>query len=220
MNKIKHIIWDWNGTLVDDAWLFVELMNKVLKKRGLPLITLTDYKNTFCFPLEKYYQNLGFNFNDEPYEIPSMEFVDFYNTNKFRPILYPRATELINKIKRAGINNYILSAQNHHSLLELVDFYNLKNLFKEIKGTDNLHARGKDLMAEQLLDFSNKADNVLFIGDTNLDVQIATHYQSHIIGLTFGHQSKDRFPVLKNLTLVDSFEDLYSYLTLKLMENQ
>ena len=74
-------------------------------------------------------------------------------------------------------------------------------------------------MASQLLDFPNNIDNVLFIGDTNLDVQIANNYQSEIIGLTFGHQSKDRFPVVKKLTLVDSFDDLYSYLTSKLMEN-
>ena len=219
MNKIKHIIWDWNGTLVDDAWLFVELMNQVLKKRALPLITLADYKNNFCFPLEKYYQKLGFDFDVEPYEIPSIEFIELYKINKFRPTLYPGAIELINKIKKTGIRNYILSAQNHHSLLELIDFYNLKDLFQKIKGTDNLHARGKDLLASQLLDFSN-IDNVLFIGDTNLDVQIANDYQSKIIGLTFGHQSKSRFPIMKNLTLVDSFDDLYSCLTLKLMENQ
>ena len=220
MSKIKHIIWDWNGTLVDDAWLFVELMNRVLKKRNLPLITLTDYKNTFCFPLEKYYQNLGFDFNIEPYEIPSIEFVDLYNANKFRPTLYPMAFELIYKIKNAGISNYILSAQNHSSLLELIDFYDLKNLFKKIRGTDNLHARGKDLIANQLLDFSSNKGSVLFIGDTNLDVQIAKRYQSEIIGLTFGHQSKSRFPIMKNLTLVDSFDDLCSCLTLKLKENQ
>jgi len=35
--KIKNIIWDWNGTIVDDAWVFVEIMNRVLKREGLPL---------------------------------------------------------------------------------------------------------------------------------------------------------------------------------------
>ena len=47
--QIKHIIWDWNGTLIDDAWLFVDLMNCVLKKRRLPIINIVDYQNTFCF---------------------------------------------------------------------------------------------------------------------------------------------------------------------------
>ena len=45
MGQIKNIIWDWNGTIVNDAFLFVEIMNGVLKKEGLPLISLEDYKN-------------------------------------------------------------------------------------------------------------------------------------------------------------------------------
>ena len=77
MNKIKHIIWDWNGSIVDDAWLFVDLMNVVLKKRGLPKISIADYQETFCFPLEDYYKKLGFDFKKEPYLVPSLEFIKF-----------------------------------------------------------------------------------------------------------------------------------------------
>ena len=29
--KYKNIIWDWNGTIVDDAYLFVDIMNKTLE---------------------------------------------------------------------------------------------------------------------------------------------------------------------------------------------
>ena len=39
--KYKHIIWDWNGTLVDDTWLFVDIMNGVLKNRNLNRINLS-----------------------------------------------------------------------------------------------------------------------------------------------------------------------------------
>ncbi|MDH5646585.1 MAG: hypothetical protein OEZ01_11285, partial [Candidatus Heimdallarchaeota archaeon] len=31
--RYEHIIWDWNGTLLDDAWLCVEIMNSMLAKR-------------------------------------------------------------------------------------------------------------------------------------------------------------------------------------------
>ena len=34
--KIENIIWDWNGTIVDDAWVFVEVMNDLLKKKCTP----------------------------------------------------------------------------------------------------------------------------------------------------------------------------------------
>ena len=51
---IKNIFWDWNGTLVDDAYLFVEIMNVTLLKHGLPQISIKEYKKSFCFPIQKY----------------------------------------------------------------------------------------------------------------------------------------------------------------------
>ena len=36
--KYSHILWDWNGTLLDDAWLCVEVMNSMLAERDLPQI--------------------------------------------------------------------------------------------------------------------------------------------------------------------------------------
>ena len=41
--QIKYVIWDWNGTLINDSWLFVELMNDELRLRRLPEITVEDY---------------------------------------------------------------------------------------------------------------------------------------------------------------------------------
>jgi len=42
--NFKHIIWDWNGTLFDDAWLCVEITNGLLKKYGLPTMSTDHYQ--------------------------------------------------------------------------------------------------------------------------------------------------------------------------------
>ena len=59
--KYKHIIWDWNGTLLDDTWLCVEGINNSLKKRSLQTITKEIYRKVFSFPVEDYYKRLGFD---------------------------------------------------------------------------------------------------------------------------------------------------------------
>ena len=41
LNK-KHVIFDWNGTLIDDAWIFVDILNALLIKRNLNQIHLND----------------------------------------------------------------------------------------------------------------------------------------------------------------------------------
>ena len=64
--KYKHIIWDWNGTLLNDRWVCVNGINNCLKKRGLSSISEETYKSIFTFPVKDYYKKLGFDFNYLP----------------------------------------------------------------------------------------------------------------------------------------------------------
>ena len=61
--KYKHIIWDWNGTLVNDLTLCVDLLNFSLKKRGLPLISENIYKQKFLFPIKNFYETVDLDFS-------------------------------------------------------------------------------------------------------------------------------------------------------------
>ena len=76
--ELNHIIWDWNGTLLDDRWLCVDAINKSLLLRNLPVIDENRYLEIFCFPVEKYYLKLGFDFEKEPFTISGSEFIKNY----------------------------------------------------------------------------------------------------------------------------------------------
>ncbi len=62
MEKVKQLIWDWNGTLLDDVRMCVNVMNVLLDKYALPELTCEKYKQVFDFPVKDYYANLGFDF--------------------------------------------------------------------------------------------------------------------------------------------------------------
>ena len=55
--RYKHIIWDWNGTLLDDRWLCVEGINQALVKRDLNLISENQYRKIFTFPVKSIIKN-------------------------------------------------------------------------------------------------------------------------------------------------------------------
>ena len=95
---IQHIIWDWNGTLVDDAWIFVRLMNEELRNRQLPLINTQTYRKKFTFPVKKYYENLGFDFQKESFEGVGYNFIQKYKKIKHKPLLYSETIEVLTKI--------------------------------------------------------------------------------------------------------------------------
>ena len=63
--KYKHIIWDWNGTLLNDLTLCVDLLNVSLEKRKLPEMTEEKYRKKFLFPIKTFYESIGFDFSKE-----------------------------------------------------------------------------------------------------------------------------------------------------------
>ena len=120
MPKIKYIIWDWNGTLVNDAWLFVELMNEELSIRNLPLISIADYREKFTFPVKTYYENLGFDFSNEDFEAVGLNFIQKFKKRSREPYLYQNAQHILKKLAAANIGQSIVSEQENQLLNDTV----------------------------------------------------------------------------------------------------
>ena len=55
----KRLIWDWNGTLLDDVAAAVGALNRMLVKRGARPITIEHYRRRFGFPVRPFYAELG-----------------------------------------------------------------------------------------------------------------------------------------------------------------
>ena len=57
------ILWDWNGTLLDDVDLCVDALNRLLAGFGYPQrYDHERYRAIFGFPIEEYYVRAGFDF--------------------------------------------------------------------------------------------------------------------------------------------------------------
>ena len=123
--KYKHIVWDWNGTLLDDLWLCVNAINYVLQSRNMPLVKTKSYRNIFCFPVIEYYKKLGFDFTKESFPIPG--FLEYYK-NKFENCnLHQDAKIVLKKINQSGLTQSILSAGKQSSLIYWVKYHNLSH---------------------------------------------------------------------------------------------
>lgn len=76
---MKTLIWDFNGTIIDDAVYCLEIEKKMLRDRGMYAdFTLEEYKDMFCFPVIDYYYKLGYTFENESYDDISVEFNRLY----------------------------------------------------------------------------------------------------------------------------------------------
>ena len=76
MQRCSHVIWDWNGTLLDDVWLCVDIINAMLGRRGVPALDRERYRRIFDFPVPIYYERAGFDFSRETFAAAADEFCD------------------------------------------------------------------------------------------------------------------------------------------------
>ena len=196
LNK-KHIIFDWNGTLIDDAWIFVDILNALLKKRNLDQIGLMEYQEMFCFPISNFYQNLGFDVKPSAFKVLKEDFVFEYNKRQFSAHLFPDAIDTLNKIKSHNIQLSILSASNQKILSSLVNFYSINRYFSHILGVDNYEAVGKEVLGLELLkSLGESRSDIAIVGDTDLDYKISQKLGIGCILISRGHQSLKRLSAL------------------------
>ncbi len=197
IENYKHIIWDWNGTIMNDVDLSVALINGLLVTRGLEALSVASYRDVFTIPVKNYYSKLGFDFSKESFEIIGKEWVDGYERRKFECGLYDSAKNILLKINNMGIGQSILSAYSQHTLEEMVEFYGLTKYFTHIVGLDNIYAAsklhlGKDLMKR----LGNGKGETLLIGDTEHDHEVAVEIGADCVLIANGHQSKDKLEKL------------------------
>ena len=76
---MKHIIWDFNGTLLNDAQLSVDLDNDVFDQIGVPRITLEDYRNNMTMPVRDFYPRVGVDYTKYSYEEIARLWLDEFN---------------------------------------------------------------------------------------------------------------------------------------------
>lgn len=189
--KYSHIIWDFNGTLLDDTALCVKVMNKTLAKRNMPLIDEEAYRDMFCFPVVDYYKKLGFTFKDESFEKVGMEFIDNYEKEKLSCSLNSNILEMLTYLKEQGLSQSILSAYHTDSLNSFTRHLGINNFFDDIIGLDNHYATSKvGLGLEWIKDNRIDSKKVLMIGDTIHDAEVAAAMGIDIVLYPHGHQSK------------------------------
>ena len=192
-NAYKHVIWDWNGTLFNDVELCVDVLNGLLIKNGLPPLTLEKYRNIFTFPVRDYYAKAGLDLEKYSFEDLGQEWMDEYQRRRLEGKLFPGIEEFLSLINSNGIKQSILSAYKQDTLLELVNHFNLHRYFSHLIGLDNIYAASKLELGKNLMTKLNRQNgNVLLIGDTIHDFEVAREIGSGCVLIANGHQNKKK----------------------------
>ncbi|MBI9072901.1 MAG: HAD family hydrolase [Melioribacteraceae bacterium] len=210
--KYKHIIWDWNGTLLNDLELCNDLINEILIDNKLEPLTEEKYKDIFTFPVRDYYKTAGLDLSGNNFEIMGKQFIGNYEKRRSEAGLHKDAEKTLSGFSEKGIGQSILSAYSQHTLEEIVEIFGLTKYFRKVVGLDNIYAGSKlENGKRHMKELGYRKGEVLFIGDTLHDLEVAEEIGADCVLVSHGHQAKHKLQINGNV-VIESLSELESVL--------
>ena len=197
MNRLPYIIWDWNGTLIDDVSAAVNALNRMLAIRGVTPVTQDFYRAHFGFPVRPFYAVVGLDLEKEDWDKICTDFHQFI-AEEPNQHLRPDAMDALRFVREQGGHQSILSALRQDLLLRDTTREGVQDFLDERFGVDNLDgatklSRGHDLTAHLKANGLLAPDQpVFFIGDTLHDAEVGAAIGATPILVEGGHQNGDR----------------------------
>ena len=167
--KYKNVVWDWNGTLLNDVKVGVNTLNDMLGRRGLPLLSVEDYKEKFGFPVIDFYDRVGFDMEKESFHELSVDFVETYDKYAGEVGLNEGVREVLAGIQQTGVKQYVLSALREDLLAGKIE-------------------RGQQMLQTCPI----VPEDTLMVGDTIHDAEVADALGFDCILFAGGHNNEER----------------------------
>lgn len=186
------MVWDWNGTLLDDVTCCVQVANQMLGEFELPqFCDVADYRATFRFPIIDYYARLGFDTSSGGnFEAAAHRFIELYGPASTTCGLHDGAVAAMTALRHAGIRQVVISASQRDNLMAQLAPFGLGDLLDAVHGIDDIYAASKqDLARRWLEDEGISPDRVLFVGDTQHDFEITEALGARCVLFSGGHHA-------------------------------
>lgn len=189
----KHVIWDWNGTLLSDIDHAVATTNRLLSEENLPPITVESYKEIFRFPVIEYYREIGLGVEPVKFLELCERFNHYFQAGITNCSLWPGAVETLALVRSSGKTQSILSASYQELLGKQVKILGVEEYFHHVAGLGDKSAGSKiDRGRELMKTVGIPPKDTVMIGDTDHDLEVAQALGIEIILVEHGHQHPKR----------------------------
>ena len=174
---MKYILWDWNGTLLDDTQAALDTLNLMLAERGAKPIGMDFYRDNFAFPVRPFYERIGMVLENEDWDALAREYHDLYAQQPKK--LNAETFAALEMVRAAGVRQSIISALRQDLLDRTTADYGVAPYMECIYGVDNLDGASKLDRALELMTAitanapTGEPPDVVMIGDALHDKEVA-----------------------------------------------
>ncbi len=180
---MRHVVWDWNGTLFDDLHVIVDAVNMSLAKFDAGPIDADGYRASFTRPVSVFYERLlGKELTIEEWRTIDTTFHDAYRASLGLATLAGDAWDAIVTATDAGVTQSLLSMWFHEELLAKVAEFGLDEHMLVVDGLRNGNESGDSKVGhlrshldrlDRVVGAPIRPEQVLVVGDIADDARAA-----------------------------------------------
>jgi phosphoglycolate phosphatase-like HAD superfamily hydrolase len=203
---MKHIIWDWNGTLLNDTHLVLEATNTTLATFGAGPVSLDAHRRDFIRPVERYYSLvLGRDLTVDEFGVLEVGYHSAYE--QLLPSC-PLTVGAIDVLAAWTGPQSLLSMWFHHRLVPTVDAYGLTGYFERIDGLQGTIGGGAKAphLAAHIAALGLAGSDCVLVGDAVDDAVAAASVGADCILFSGGLTDPVRLKAV-GVPVVDSLAD-------------
>jgi phosphoglycolate phosphatase-like HAD superfamily hydrolase/ADP-ribose pyrophosphatase YjhB (NUDIX family) len=199
---IRNIIFDWSGTLVDDLPAVLKASNFVLAQAGRPEMSLDEFRAEFSLPFTSFYDR------HTPH-VPMAQLEDWFHSS-FRQAQdsvceLPYARAFLEFCRTQKLRTFLLSTVHHDHFLVQCRVTGF-GPYLDKSYTDVWDKREKihEILAENHL----VAEETLFIGDMQHDIETAHHGGVHSCAVLTGYNTLEQLRAAQPDLIVEHLGEL------------
>ena len=190
--KYSYVLWDFNGTLLDDVDVCLNIMNTLLKEKSMNPIDLETYKKVFTFPVSEYYKRVGIINSDAEFNEVAHKWMNLYYELEPTTTLHKDVLDVLNYFKDKHIKQGVLSASRIDQLERLLKQVNINMYMDNILGISDIYAKSKVHIGLEYIKASPyQKEEIVMIGDSVHDFEVASEMGIDCILVANGHQSRE-----------------------------
>jgi phosphoglycolate phosphatase-like HAD superfamily hydrolase len=182
----SHLVWDWNGTLLDDLTLVVSSTNQAFASVGGRRVDSDQHRRQFRRPVAEFYAEILERAVDQE-EFGRLDRI-FHEAYRLGLTTTSLAADAMAAIKAWPGTQSLLSMWFHSELVPAVETYGLAGLFARVDGLRT--EVGGDLkgghLASHLAELQVAGDRAVLIGDSLDDAAAAASVGAAVVLYTGG----------------------------------
>lgn len=215
----KLVIFDLDGTLLNTIADLAHSTNYALNQLGYPTHEIEKYNFMVGNGINKLFERAlpeGEKTEENVLRV-RREFIPYYdlhNADDSRP--YPGIPELLNYLQASGIQIAVASNKYQAATQKLIDHYFPEIQFTAVFGQrDGINVKPDPTIVFDILKIAGIAkEDVLYIGDSGVDMQTAANAGVTACGVTWGFRPRTELEEFSPSYIVDTAEEIKSLILL------